>query len=444
MRGTPSTTAIVAGTAPPAADAVLDLARDPQVVGPGEAVADDRGLEGDHGAAGRRARRRPRGGSSGACRHAIAVASGRRAASRLPARPGHYGGAVTTGPEPRRPRTRPLGGRRPCARRPHRAHPADPPRRRRASRGLPPLAVGRDGLLPLLRALPRAHRARRPPVHPRRPRRPGGARRDGGRRDRRCRPLRPDRRARRRGRVRRPRRPPGPRARIGPARAPRRRRARARRTALRRRGAADQPADARDVRGGRLPPERTSSRTASSCWPSTSSPRSRRSPCAPRASTAPRRSASRGSSRPTRSSSSVPAATRHRSAIACCTTWSSGGFTGRVYAVNRAAAADRAQVLERADVRLGARASPEPVTSRWWRCRPTRCSAVVDECGALGRRWAARRARAASPRAAPTGWRVSGRSYAGPAGSACASSGRTRSASSTPTRPSRSTRRWRP
>ena len=48
---TPSTTAMVAGTAPGAAHRLLDLAGDLQVVGPRQPVADDRRLERDHRAA---------------------------------------------------------------------------------------------------------------------------------------------------------------------------------------------------------------------------------------------------------------------------------------------------------------------------------------------------------------------------------------------------------
>ena len=47
----PSTTAMVAGTAPAAAYGIFDLARDPEVVGPRETVADDGGLERDDRAA---------------------------------------------------------------------------------------------------------------------------------------------------------------------------------------------------------------------------------------------------------------------------------------------------------------------------------------------------------------------------------------------------------
>ena len=47
MRACPATTAIVAGTAPDVADRLLDLAGDPQVVRPGQAVADDGALQRD-------------------------------------------------------------------------------------------------------------------------------------------------------------------------------------------------------------------------------------------------------------------------------------------------------------------------------------------------------------------------------------------------------------
>ena len=45
----PSSSAIVAGTAPLVAHRLLDLARDPEVVGARQAVGDDRRLERDHG-----------------------------------------------------------------------------------------------------------------------------------------------------------------------------------------------------------------------------------------------------------------------------------------------------------------------------------------------------------------------------------------------------------
>ena len=61
----------------------------------------------------------------------------------------------------------------------------------------------------------------------------------------------------------------------------------------------------------------------------------------------------------------------------------SGGFTGRVYAVNRAAAADHAQVLE---VPTYASVSdlPEPVTLAVIAVPADEVPAVVDECAALG------------------------------------------------------------
>src|SRR5664280_2210022 len=116
-----------------------------------------------------------------------------------------------------------LGGRHRARRRRHGAPAPDHSGRRRPAGQVPRHAVGAVHLLPVLRLLPGAVRPRRPPVHHRGPPRPLRAGRRPRRRAHRRGPLRPHPGHRRRGGCLRGRRcPPGPRDRLGGARAPRR------------------------------------------------------------------------------------------------------------------------------------------------------------------------------------------------------------------------------
>ena len=164
---------------------------------------------------------------------------------------------------------------------------------------------------------PRLSDQGRPPLHPPRLRGPGGARGHGRRRVHRHRPLRPHQRRgparlrprrRGRGRLPRPGRPPGPRRRLRPARTHRGRRPRARHPALRRRGAARQQQDDQGVHGRRLHPEAQlrGRRRPPGPRPRTHRPLPRRAARA--ASSAPRPAPCSGCSPPARSPSSAPAA----------------------------------------------------------------------------------------------------------------------------------------
>ena len=152
--GRRSTTAMVAGTAPAGADASSISRATRRLSGRGRPwlmIVDSRATTG-----------RPCGERlgdlgvdlAGACGHAIAATADVRRG--CPATSGHYGGSVTTGPE--RVALAPAHWEADVPVRDGRTvrDPADHPGRRRPARGVPPVAVGRDGLLPLLRALSRA------------------------------------------------------------------------------------------------------------------------------------------------------------------------------------------------------------------------------------------------------------------------------------------------
>ena len=168
----------------------------------------------------------------------------------------------------------------------------------------------------------------------------------------------------------------------------------------------DQPPDALDLRGGGLPPgapargrrrlARLRHRAHRVLGRGAAGPR------------APRRVAQRRPrwSRPSRSSWSAPgrdpASLGHRLLRHLL----EGGFTGRLSAVNRAAAAAGRQQVLGVPTYASVVDVPEPVDARAWSpCRPTRCSTWSTTAPPARRGGAARRRPAASPRAGPDGAR---------------------------------------
>ena len=136
IRARPATTATVAGTAPADADRLLDLAGDPEVVRPGQPVADDRGLEGDD----RPARRQRVGHLRGSTCTAVGAGTPQtlgRAVARATAAP--LGSSGVGSSTPGRALPGGLGSRRRAPRRRRRARAADPARRtpRRCSASTP-------------------------------------------------------------------------------------------------------------------------------------------------------------------------------------------------------------------------------------------------------------------------------------------------------------------
>ena len=143
--------------------------------------------------------------------------------------------------------------------------------------------------------------------------------------------------------------------------------------AVRGRGAARQQQDDQGVHGRRVPAEARPSRTARSASPSTWNPPPNPSPCSAPGSTAPRRRSVRRLLAP--GSVAVIGAGRAPGGVgrAVLRNLLDAGFTGRVYAVNRALAAERRGDRRRARRSRSVGAIGEPVDLASSRCPPNRC-----------------------------------------------------------------------